>query len=91
MEYTDKQLEDVSRMAAIFLPVTDMAYILGVKPEVLRMDIACESNPVSRAYHTAKAATKLKLQNQEMQLAMVGSPLALESTARNLLAMEDDE
>ena len=91
MNYTQDQLDSVSRMASIFLPITDMAFIVGVPPEQLRMDIAVTTTEVSKAYHTAKAATKMKLQHQEMQLAMVGSPLALETTARNLLDMEDDE
>ena len=91
MEYSEKQLEEIGKMASIFLPITDMAFIIGVKPEQLRMDIANESSEVSKAYHKAKAATKMRLQMQEMQLAMVGSPLALETTAQNLLAMEDDE
>lgn len=33
----------------------------------------------------------MKLLHQEMQLAYVGSPLALENTRNNLLDMEDDE
>jgi hypothetical protein len=33
----------------------------------------------------------VKLLHQEMQLAYVGSPLALENAQRNLMDMEDDE
>lgn len=42
-------------------------------------------------YHRGKAASRVKLLHQEMQLAYVGSPLALENTRNNLLDMEDDE
>ena len=36
-------------------------------------------------------ASKVKLLHQEMMLAQVGSPLAIENVHRNLLDMEDDE
>lgn len=54
-------------------------------------DIADKSTEVSRRYHRGKAASRVKLLHQEMQLAYVGSPLALENTRNNLLNMEDDE
>ena len=46
---------------------------------------------VSKAYRRGKAASKVKLHSQEMMLAQVGSPLAIENAHRNLLDMEDDE
>ena len=42
-------------------------------------------------HRRGKAASKVKLHSQEMMLAQVGSPLAIENTHRNLLDMEDDE
>ncbi|MCD8395327.1 MAG: hypothetical protein LUC85_10960 [Bacteroidales bacterium] len=46
---------------------------------------------VSKAYRRGNAASKVKLHSQEMMLAQVGSPLAIENAHRNLLDMEDDE
>ena len=37
------------------------------------------------------SVSKVKLHSQEMMLAQVGSPLAIENAHRNLLDMEDDE
>ena len=68
-----------------------MAVILGISATQLREDIADTSTEVSRQYHRGKAASRVKLLHQEMQLAYVGSPLALENTRNNLLNMEDDE
>ena len=68
-----------------------MAVILGISATQLREDIAAKSTEVSRRYHRGKAASRVKLLHQEMQLAYVGSPLALENTRNNLLDMEDDE
>ena len=53
--------------------------------------IADRSTDVSKAYRRGKAASKVKLHSQEMMLAQVGSPLAIENAHRNLLDMEDDE
>ena len=76
---------------SIYLKISDMAVMLGISATQLRVDIADKSTEVSRRYHRGKAASRVKLLHQEMQLAYVGSPLALENTRNNLLDMEDDE
>ena len=91
MEYTDKELEQVEQYASIYLKISDMAVILGVPAESLRSDISDHNTEVSLRYRRGKAASKVKLLHQEMMLAQVGSPLAIENTHRNLLDMEDDE
>lgn len=91
IDYTTEMLEQIESYASIFLPISDMAVILDLHAEQLRMDIANRSTEVSKRYHRGKAASKVKLLHQEMQLAYVGSPLALENTQRNLMSMEDDE
>lgn len=91
MEYSEKQIEEVEKYASIYLPISDMATILDVPAEVLRDDIRDSHSEISRAYRKGKAVSKLKLHNQEMLLAQVGSPLAIENAHRNLLSMEDDE
>ena len=91
MEYTDKELQQIEQYASIYLKISDMAVILGVPAESLRSDIADHNTEVSLRYRRGKAASKVKLLHQEMMLAQVGSPLAIENTHRNLLDMEDDE
>ncbi len=91
MDYTAEQLENVDKLASIYMPITDIALIIEVEPSVLRADIATEGSEVRRRYLRGKAISKVKLHKQEMQLAEVGSPLALENARRNLLDMEDDE
>lgn len=49
------------------------------------------STHVPKAYRCGKAASKIKLHSQEMMLAQVESPLAIENAHCNLLGMEDDE
>lgn len=91
MEYTEDILTKVEQYASIYLKISDMAVILGISPTQLRSDIADRTTEVSKRYHRGKAASRVKLLHQEMQLAYVGSPLALENTRNNLLDMEDDE
>ena len=91
MTYSEEELQQVEQFASIYLKISDMAVILGVPAESLRSDIADHNKEVSLRYRRGKAASKVKLLHQEMMLAQVGSPLAIENTHRNLLDMEDDE
>ena len=91
MEYSEDTLTKIEQYASIYLKISDMAVILGIPPTQLRSDIADRTTEVSKRYHRGKAASRVKLLHQEMQLAYVGSPLALENTRNNLLDMEDDE
>ena len=91
IEYTPEQLEEVEKYASIYLKISDIAVLFDVPVEQLREDIADRSTEVSKRYHRGKAASKVKLLHQEMQLAYVGSPLALENAQKNLMDMEDDE
>ena len=91
MTYSEAELQQVEQYASIYLKISDMAVILGVPAEQLRSDIADHNTEVSLRYRRGKAASKVKLLHQEMMLAQVGSPLAIENTHRNLLDMEDDE
>lgn len=91
MNYSDNDLQQIEKFASIYLKISDIAVILGIPADVLRADIADRSTDVSKAYRRGKADSKVKLHSQEMMLAQVGSPLALENAKRNLLDMEDDE
>ena len=89
--YSEEILTQIEQYASIYLKISDMAVILDISAEQLREDIADRSTEVSKRYHKGKAASKVKLLHQEMQLAYVGSPLALENAQKNLMDMEDDE
>ena len=91
MKFTQEQLEQINKWASIYLPISDMALMLDVPAEMLREEIRNKHTEVSLAYYRGKAASRVKLHQQEMLLAQVGSPLAIENAHRNLLDMEDDE
>ena len=73
------------------MTVTEIAAILDIPPETLREDIASRHSPASRAYLRGKTTAKVSLRRQEMQLAAVGSPMAVENSRQALFEMEDDE
>lgn len=89
--YSEEQLEQIERFASIYLKISDMAIILDIPAEQLREDIANKTTEVHVRYNRGKVSAKVKLLHQEMLLAQVGSPLAIENTHKNLLDMEDDE
>ena len=91
MQFSKEQLENIEKWASIYLPISEMAILMSIPAEVLRDEIRNSNTEVSKAYHLGKAASRVKLHNQEMLLAQVGSPLAIENARRNLLDMEDDE
>ena len=91
MTYSENELQQIEKYASIYLKISDIAVILDIPADVLRSDIADRGTDVSKAYRRGKAASKVKLHSQEMMLAQVGSPLAIENAHRNLLDMEDDE
>ena len=91
MQYTDEQLNMIEQFASIYLTITDIAIILEVAPEELREDVNNSGNQAYYRYRKGKAMSKVQLHQQEMTLAKVGSPLALQNARDNLLAMEDDE
>lgn len=91
MTFTEKELEQIEQMASLYLSVTDIATVLDKRPEELRREIRTKDSPAARAYQKGKTMRKVQLRKQEILLAQVGSPLALENARLALIDMEDDE
>lgn len=89
--FTPEQIDQVCKYASIYMPISDIALLLDVPADILRDEVRNRDTEVSKAYYRGKVASKVKLHHQEMLLAQVGSPLAIENAHRNLLDMEDDE
>jgi len=89
--YSQEHLEMIEKLASLYMTISEIASVIDVPAEALRRDIASKGNPAEKAYTRGKVSTKLELRKQEMLLARVGSPLALENSRRALLDMEDDE
>lgn len=84
-------VEQIEELAAIFMPISDIAVILEINQAELREAIADNSSPIALAYAKGKAKAKAKIRAQEMQLAQLGSPLGVQNVKDNLIDMEADE
>ena len=73
------------------MKISEIAVILDVPPESLRDDIASRYSPASRAYLRGKVSAKVRLRRSEMELAAIGSPIAVENSLQSLSEMLDDE
>lgn len=91
MNYSTQQLQAIEEYASYLLPVSDMAALMELNPDTLRSHIKDTTSPASAAYRRGKATTKLQLHKQELELAKVGSPLAVQITTSYLMDMNDDE
>ncbi len=91
MNFSDKELKSIEAMASLYLTPSDIATMLNVPTHELRVELKRSSSPAAQAYQRGKVATKITLRKLMMQLAKVGSPLALENARQALIDMEDDE
>lgn len=90
-QLNDSSLIDrVAELAAQLTPVSDIAAILDIDEDDLRMALADKGSDIRKAYMKARAETALMLRNQEIQLAKLGSPLAVQMTSSYLRQMDND-
>lgn len=78
MEYNEELLLKIEEYAGLLTTISDMAVLLDIDEDVLRDDITNKSSIVSLRYRKAKATTELELRRQEIDLAKLGSPIAIE-------------
>lgn len=91
MDYSPEQIEAIKELASCLTPIPEIAILMGVDLDTLRLDIRNRETLVSQTYHYAKASTAMQLRKQEIELAKVGSPLAVQLTNGYLLNMDSDE
>ncbi len=91
MIYDKEFCDRLSDLAGALTPIREIAILLDVPEDALRMAICDRSSAVSHAYYKAKAETALQMRRQELELARVGSPLAAQLTATYLQTMDADE
>ncbi len=91
MNYNDETVSRIEELAALLTPVRDIAAIMELDEDMLRLELATKGSPVRAAYLRAKARTALEMRRQELELARIGSPLAVQLTASYLSDMTSDE
>lgn len=91
MILNDETINRISELAGKLTPVKYIAALLDLDEDMLRLELASKGSPVRAAYMKAKATTSLALRTQEIELARIGSPLAVQLTASYLEEMTSDE
>ena len=83
--------EEIERLAGIFVPLTDIATVLGIDEGEMRDAVGRRDHPWSVAYRRGKARAKITIRAKEMEFATMGSPVAIQNVRDNLIDMEADE
>lgn len=89
--FTPEIIQQVAELAEALTPPADIAALLDIDIDVLRAELSMKGSPVRTAYMKGKAKTALALRKQELELARVGSPLAVQLTGAYLRDMNSDE
>lgn len=91
MQYTNEQLSKIEELASNLMPIDSIAVLTDMDEDLLRLDIASKNNPAGKAYRLGKAKTMLEIQRQEITLAKLASPAAVENATRYITEMETKE
>ena len=91
MKYSEEQLKEVKELASQLMRPDHISLLIGVDQEEFKRNIKHKSSEVYKAYETGKAETILELRKQELQLAKLGSPLAVEMVNQFRIDQEQNE
>lgn len=91
MFFSQEVIDQIAGYAADLTPISEIAALLDINEDALRLAISDTGSQVRRAYLKAKAGTAHMLRRQELEFAKVGSPLAVQLTNSYLRDMEADE
>lgn len=91
MPYSAEQLEKIKELASQLMRPDHIALLIDADPEELKRKIKHKGSDAYTAYETGKAETILELRKQEIKLALLGSPLAVDMVRRFLVDQEENE
>ena len=91
MEYNSNQLEKVQEYAGLLMNVSDISVLIGVNEDMFREDIGNKNTAVSIAYRKGQIETVLELRKQEIEMAKLGSPLAVELIQKYIIDQKMSE
>ncbi len=67
------------------MKIDQIALLLGIELSEFKSAIRSENHPLYKAYHLGKAETILAIRKQEIELAKLGSPMAVELVNKFIL------
>ncbi len=91
MKYSEEQLKIIKELASQLMRPNHIALLIDVDAEEFKRNIKHRTSEAYKAYETGKAETILELRKQELKLAKLGSPLAVEMVNRFRIDQEQNE
>jgi len=91
MQYSAQQLEKIKELASQLMRAEHIALLIEVNLEDFKRHIKHKGSQAYIAYETGKAETILELRKQELKLAKLGSPLAVEMVHKFIIDQEQNE
>jgi len=91
MQYSAEQLEKIKELSSQLMRPEHIALLLELDYEEFKRKIKHKSSEAYKAYETGKAETILELRKQEIKLAKLGSPLAVDMVHRFIVDQEENE
>lgn len=91
MQYSTEQLEKIKELASQLMRPDHIALLAGLDQDEFKRKIKHKGGDVYLAYETGRAETILELRKQELKLAKLGSPLAVEMVHKFITDQEKNE
>lgn len=89
--YSQKTLDKIKEYAGYLLKPEQIARLLDIDVIEFKENIRRKSHPASKFYELGKLETILELRKQEIQLAKLGSPMAVELVNNFLIEQKQGE
>ncbi len=89
--YSEETLQRVKEYSALFLNPVQICRLLDLKLTEFKADIRKPEHPLRVAYEKGKFETVLELRKQEIDLAKLGSPMAIELVNSFIIEQKQSE
>ena len=89
--YSQEQLDQIKELAGYLLEPEQIALKLDLDFSLFRDHLKMKSHPAHLAYEKGKLHTILELRKQEIDLAKLGSPMAISLVAEYVIKQKQGE
>lgn len=90
IDFSKEIIDKIYEHAKNLTPPADIAALLDIPEDLLELELSCKTSPARRAYRKGKAETALMLRTQQLELASVGSPVAVQLSSLYLREMSTE-
>jgi len=91
MTYSNEILLQIKEYAGYLLLPEQIAQLLDINTDEFKAALRKKDHPVKKAYEMGKLETILALRKQEIQLAKLGSPMAVDLVNRFIIEQKQGE